>query len=145
VSPDGGEVWVVNRSAGSISIVDTAALEVVATLEAPPFAGRAEISPDGRVLVPNGSSGEDVELYLTLYDLATRQPAVQHAVRPGETGPGGFGIHIAGEIAFVSDRAAREIAVYDLEQFPASRILAMGHDGPDGLAYSPLRLELLND
>jgi YVTN family beta-propeller protein len=146
VSPDGREVWVVNRSAESISIVDTESLEVVDTIESPPFAGRAEISQAGRVLVPNGTSGQDLELYLTLYDLETREVTARHSVRPGEAGPGGFGIHIAGETAFVSDRAAREIAVYDLGQFPAApRILTMGHDDPDGLGFSTLRLDVMGD
>ena len=47
VSPDGSEVWVVNRLAGTISIVDTRSLEVTATLDVPPDARRAEISVGG--------------------------------------------------------------------------------------------------
>ena len=54
VSPDGSEVWVVNRLAGTISIVDTRSLTVAATLDVPPDARRAEISVGGRVLVPHG-------------------------------------------------------------------------------------------
>ena len=50
VSPDGREVWVVNRVAGTISIVDTRSLTVAATIDVPPDARRAEISAGGRVL-----------------------------------------------------------------------------------------------
>ena len=35
VTPDGSEVWVVNRAVESISIVDTELLEVVATIGSP--------------------------------------------------------------------------------------------------------------
>lgn len=145
VSPDGSEVWVVNRGAESISVVDTDSLEVVATVEAPPFAGRAEISPAGRVLVPNGTSGESTERFLTLYDLDTREVIAQHAVGPGGEGSGSFGIHIVGERAFVTDRAARSISIYALERFPASSTITTGHEDPDGLGYSPLRLNVFTE
>jgi YVTN family beta-propeller protein len=145
VAPDGSEVWVVNRRAASISIVDAETLEVIETLEAPPFAGRAEISPAGRVLVPNGTFGEETVQALTLYDLRTRGIIAQHVLRPGRPGRGGFGIHVAGERAFVSDRAARSIAIYDLARFPESRLLSADHDDPDGLSYSAVRLGVLED
>jgi DNA-binding beta-propeller fold protein YncE len=54
VSPDGSEIWVANRTEGTISVVSAASLEVVATRPSHPFAGRVEISPEGYVAVPNG-------------------------------------------------------------------------------------------
>lgn len=146
VSPGGDEVWVVNRQDESISIVDTDSLEVVEVIEAPPFAGRAEISEGGRVLVPNGSFGAaEAAQNLTLYDLATREQIAQHEVRPADEGAGAFGIHIVGERAFVSDRSSGDISIYDLESFPESRVLTEGHDDPDGLGFSPHRLNVLEE
>ena len=140
VSPDGTEVWVVNRTAGSISVVNTATLTVVATLPAHVGAGRAEISAGGRVLVPNGTSAAAAEKFLSVYDLASRRRVMELAM--GES-PGAYGVHVVAEHAFISDRAARSIAVYDLADLELVRTIAMDHDDPDGLGYSPVRVAVL--
>ena len=140
VTPDGGEVWVVNRAVGTVSIVDTESLSVVETVEARPGAGRAEISAGGRALVPNGSAGQETARYLTLYDIEDRSVLGELAINDGEPGPGAFGIHIVGETAFVADRAERSLSIYDLDNFPSAQALASGLPDPDGLGYSPLRL-----
>jgi YVTN family beta-propeller protein len=145
VTPDGGEVWVVNRRADSISIVDTRLLEVVATVPARSGAGRAEISAQGRVLVPNGGAGAAVAQYLSVYDTDTRELVEELAMRDGRPGQGAFGIHLLGELAFVSDRGERSILLYDLDTLGEPRVLATGHDDPDGLAYSPLRVAVMDD
>lgn len=142
VSPDGTEVWVVNRQAGSISIVNTATLDVVATLPARPGAGRAEISAGGRVLVPNGSAGAEAGRYLTVYDLGSRRVEKEFAI--GE-GAGAFSIHLVGERAFVIDRAARSIAIYDLASLTPAATIVEDHANPDGVAYSPLRLAVFEE
>lgn len=140
VSPDGTEVWVVNRAAGSISIVDTGTLEIVATVPAREGAGRAEISAGGRVLVPNGSAADPTNRFLTVYDLDSRRVQAELSFGENPDGPGAFGIHVVGELAFVADRAARSIALYDLTDLSLVRTLATAHPDPDGLAYSPVRI-----
>ena len=137
VTHDGTEVWVVNRNGGTISVVNTATLQVVATVPAKPGAGRAEISAAGRVLVPNGAAGRSATKYLTLYDVASRR--IVDELQVGE-GTGAYSIHIVGERAFVADRADRSISIYDLSDFPAAEILTEAHSDPDGMAYSPLRV-----
>jgi YVTN family beta-propeller protein len=144
VSPDGREVWVVNRLARSISVVDTVSLEVVATINVPPDARRAEISAGGRVLVPHAGADDAPAQYLSVYDLRSRALVNRLAMHEGRKGPGGFGIHLAGERAFVSDRADRALLIVDLDSFPSRRTLATGHDDPDGLAYSPVRVAVLD-
>ncbi|MGH9175819.1 MAG: gluconolaconase, partial [Vicinamibacterales bacterium] len=72
VTPDGREVWVVNRIARSISIVDTRSLDVIQTIDVPPDARRAEISAVGRVLVPHGGTDAAPAQYLSVYDLRSR-------------------------------------------------------------------------
>lgn len=144
LSPGGAEAWVVNRGDESISIVDTSEIEVVDELDAPPAARRAAISPGGRVLVPSGGFGADSERRLTLYDLETRERIAQHTL-PEASGPGIVGVHVVGERAFVSDYATGTISIYDLENFPDARALATGHAGPDGLGFSPHRLDVLEE
>ncbi len=144
VTPDGGEVWVVNRTIGTISVVDTGTLSVVATLDARPGAGRAEISASGRALVPNGSGGEETAKYLTLYDAASRDVIGELAMNDGRPGAGAFGIHVVGETAFVADRSEQSISIYDLDNFPAAQMLASDLPNPDGLGYSPLRLAVFS-
>jgi YVTN family beta-propeller protein len=140
VSPDGTEVWVVNRTADSISVVNTGTRRVVATLPARSGAGRAEISAAGRVFVPNGRSATEESKYLTVYDLASRRMRQELPMNDGQLGGGGYGIHIAGERAFVADRADRSIAIYDLTDLSLVRTIETAHPDPDGLAYSPVRV-----
>lgn len=143
VTPDGREVWVVNRIAKSISIVDAKLLQVIQTIDVLPDARRAEISASGRVLVPHGGTDEAPAQYLSVYDLSSRALVNRLALHEGRKGPGGFGIHIVGERAFVSDRAERALFIMDLHDVTSRRTLATGHDDPDGLAVSPVRVAVL--
>ena len=143
LTPDGREVWVVNRVARSISIVDTQSLKVIQTVEVLPDARRAEVSASGRVLVPHGGTDAAPAQYLSVYDVRTRALVHRLAMHEGRKGPGGFGIHLAGEHAFVSDRADRALFVMDLGDLKSRRTLATGHDDPDGLAVSPVRVAVL--
>ena len=68
VTPDGREVWVVNREADTISVIDTKTLKVAATIKAGKFPIRVRITPDGkRALVAFTESGD-----VGVYDVATR-------------------------------------------------------------------------
>lgn len=151
VTPDGSEVWVVNRRAASISIVDTGTQRVTATIDAPPFAGRAEISDSGHALVANGSfGGEGTGQRLTVFDVDSRSELTHFFAHPAEESRGGFNLYIAGEHAFVSDRTSNSIAIFDLStlvsaaRLAPAEVLVPQHDSPDGLGYSPLRMNVLN-
>ena len=143
VTKDGREVWVVNRDARSISIVDTQLLKVISTIEVPPDARRAEISASGRVLVPHGGTDDAPAQFLSVYDVKSRALVNRLALHEGRKGAGGFGIHIVGERVFVSDRMDRALFVMDLDNFKSRRTLVTGHDDPDGLAVSPVRVAVL--
>ena len=143
VTPDGHEVWVVNRIARSISIVDTRSLKVIQTIDVPPDARRAEVSASGRVLVPHGGTDDAPAQYLSVYDLKSRALVNRLAMHEGRKEPGGFGIHLVGEQAFVSDRLDRALFTMDLDGFKSRRTLATGHDDPDGLAVSQVRVAAL--
>jgi YVTN family beta-propeller protein len=143
VTPDGREVWVVNRIAQSISIVDTGSLKVIHTIEVPPDARRAEVSAAGRVLVPHGGPDTAPAQSLSVFDRKTRALVNRLSMHEGRKEGGGFGIHIAGERAFVSDRADRALFIMDLADFKSRRTLTTGHNDPDGLAVSPIRVAVL--
>ena len=67
----------------------------------------------------------------------------RHAMHQGRTGPGGFGIHIVGERAFASDRAGRALVAMDLTDVNTAGVIATDLDDPDGLAYSAVRVSVL--
>jgi YVTN family beta-propeller protein len=143
VTPDGREVWVVNRLDRSISIVDTRSLKVIQTLEVGPDARRAEVSASGRMLVPHGGPDGAPAQYLSVYDVRSRTLLNRLAMHEGRKGPGGFGIHVVGERALVSDRADRALFIMDVGNLKSRRTLTTGHDDPDGLAFSPVRVTVL--
>src|SRR6187455_1240311 len=68
LSPDEKEIWTGNRNDGTLSVIDIARRQSVATIPAPaPI--RVTFTPDGKhVLVPNGSAGE-----VNVFDAATRR------------------------------------------------------------------------
>jgi DNA-binding beta-propeller fold protein YncE len=144
VAPD-GDIWVVNRRAETLSVVDGESHVVKATLPARLGAGRAEISGEGRVLVPNGTGADALPKYFTLYDAETRTKIREREMNDGEPGSGAYSIHIVGEQAFVADRAETSISIYDLNDLRRTRVIKERHDGPDGLAYSPLRVRVMRE
>jgi len=61
----------------------------------------------------------------------------------GAEGTGDFGIHIVGERAFASDRAGRALLAMDLANVTTSGAIATNLDDPNGLAYSAVRVSVL--
>ena len=139
VSADGSEIWVANRSEESISVIDAESLEVVATLDSRPFAGRVEIGPDGYAIVPNGGGGgSPVPQYLRLFDVESREMLTEVPLRDGEPQGGNFGVLIHDGMAFASDPGAGTIQVFVLDGLSAREVLVSNHDSPDGLAWTPV-------
>ena len=149
VSPDGSEVWIANRQETSISVVDTESLEIVALIDSNLYAGRVEISPDGRYAVaPNGGGGgEPVPQMLRLFDAENHEIITELSLRDdGQPGTGNFGVLIHDGVAYVSEPGRGTIRLYELDSFGESEpeVLASAHEGPDGLAWSPLRVGVMN-
>jgi YVTN family beta-propeller protein len=144
VSPNGREVWVANRDLETISVVDTASLEVVATVASRPHAGRVDIGLDGRAIAPNGGGGGIVPQYLQVFDVASRTVLDEVALRDGTPQDGNFGILLRGSTAFVSDPDAGTIRLFDLDHLAdPPELIAAAHEGPDGMAWSPLRVGVM--
>jgi YVTN family beta-propeller protein len=146
VSPDGSEVWVANRQEEAISVIDTQSLEVVARIDSRRFAGRVEIGPNGRAVAPNGGGGgQPVQQFLRLFDVAAREMVAEVPLGDGTPGTGNFGVLILDGFAFVSEPGQGTIRMFELDTFGESEsdLLVSAHESPDGLAWSPLRVEVM--
>jgi YVTN family beta-propeller protein len=145
VSPDGREVWVANRQTETISIVDTTTLEVVAEVPSRPYAGRVDIGRNGLAVAPNGGGGgEPVPQYLRLFDVAKRTVVDEVPLAGGTPGDGNFGVLVHADSAFVSFPDAGTIRIFNLQDLDEPPVmLATGHEAPDGMAWSPLRVGVM--
>jgi len=143
VAPDGSEVWVLDRAAETISIVDTRTLAVVARLESRPNANRVAISTDGRAYVTNGTSGTKIIQYLNVYDVATRAKLLEVPLRGSAPHAGAFGILTHEQYVFISDTNGGRVLVYDNDRLDSPTVLLSGRESerPDGMVWSPYRVD----
>lgn len=147
VAPGGRELWVTNRAADTVSIVDLETLRVAATVPCPAFPIRVKLTPDGRwALVTAARSGELVVLDARQRKVERRIGfAVEGKAEPGRlvTGfgespvPIGVVVEPGGGKAYVALSNADRVAVVDLSIFTVTGFLTAGRE-PDGMAYSPL-------
>jgi len=146
VSADGSQVWVANRQERSISVIDTESLQVVAELDSRPYAGRVEMGPDGYAIVPNGGGGgEPVPQYLRLFDVESREMITEVPLRDGRPQDGNFGVLIQDGMAFASDPGEGTIQVFNLDGLSDRQVMVSNHEGPDGMAWSPVRLDVMTE
>jgi YVTN family beta-propeller protein len=129
VSPDGREVWVANRSANTVSVVDVAADSVTAQLESGgEFPIRVKFTPDGRqAWVSNAKSNE-----VAIFDAKTRKRL--GAVAVGAV-PVGIQMSPDGKRAFVANTNDDRVTVIDVAKRAVIRTLETG-DEPDGMAWA---------
>jgi YVTN family beta-propeller protein len=129
VSPDGRELWTANAQDGTLSIIDSAAKQVTATLNAGIFgANRLKFTPDGKsVLISSLGDG-----HLFIYDVASRKE-----IKRVPIGHGAAGILMdpVANRAFVACSHDNYIAVVDLKTLEVTGHLDVGGD-PDGLAWA---------
>lgn len=144
VSADGSEIWVANRREETISVIDAASLEVVATLDSRPYSGRIEMGPDGFAIIPNGGGrAAPVPRFVRLWDVNTRT-LITEVPLPGEPFEGNFGALIHDGMAFVADPGEGLINVFDLDGLGSHRVLIDHHDSPDGMAWTPIRVGVMD-
>ncbi|HUA16671.1 MAG TPA: YncE family protein [Verrucomicrobiae bacterium] len=129
VSPDGRELWAANSHDGTVSIIDTEAKKVVATLNVPTkFANRLKFTPNGkRVLISDLGTGD-----LVVLDAAERKE-----IKRLSLGHGAAGILIQpdGARAYVAVSPDNAVAVVDLTTLTAAGRIETGK-GPDGMAWA---------
>jgi len=145
VTADGAEVWVLNRQETTISVIDTQSLKVVEEVSSHAFAGRAESLETGQIAAVNGTTGQEMGGYLRLYDAKSRA-VLQDLLIPGDqSGTGGYGLLAVEEVLFVATRSGGSILIYDLKDPSTPFTLADDHEGPDGMAWTPLRLNVFQN
>ena len=145
VTPDGRQVWVTNRSADTVSVLDASNLAVLATLPAAKFPIRVKVTPDGkRALVSCAQSG-DVAVFDVRSRKEIRRIAMDREAVPGSEArvfsdrfgksPVPVGLLIApdGKRAWVASTNADVVSVIDLERLEVVGRLTAGKE-PDGLA-----------
>lgn len=129
VSPDGKELWTAASEDGTIAIIDLAAKQKVATLDANVRgANRLKFTPDGgQVFITSLGTGD-----LVIYDAKTRME-----VKRLKIGHGAAGILMdpVGNRAFVANSADNNISIVDLKTLEVTGKLDVG-GVPDGLAWA---------
>jgi YVTN family beta-propeller protein len=125
VSPDGREAWVANARDGTVSVVDLATKEAVATLDVSVGgANRLKFTPDGkRVLISAGT--------LVVMDAATRQ-VVKRIESVHATG--GIQVQPDGARAYAACGRDGFVAAVDLKTL--EMVGKVDVAGPDGLAWA---------
>jgi YVTN family beta-propeller protein len=147
VADGGKQVWVTNRAADTVTVLDAATLKVVKTFEAPSFPIRAEVTPDGkRVLVSLARTG-DLAVFSTAGPVLERRipleapPAADRGGRLLDFGNSSvpIGIEIApdGKRAYVAHANADQISIVDLGEWKKVGSLTAGKE-PDGMGMSTL-------
>jgi YVTN family beta-propeller protein len=151
VSADGREVWVANRAADTITVLDSQSLAIVSSIDCASFPIRLKFTPDGsNVLVSNARTGD-----VAVFDARTRaeitrirmdeEPVDDPAGRlfagafEGSPVPVGILVHPAGDYAFIANTQADVVTMIDLRSFVIVGRIKAGRE-PDGLGFSPLEL-----
>lgn len=139
VAVAGGEVWVSNRAEDTVSVVDAASLELLATLASPGFPIRVAVTPDGRhALVTNARAAtlsvfavSGRELVATV-ELADASAEYQETLLGRAALPIGIVVHPDGTRAFVAVSGGDEVAVIDTASWTVVGRWATGRE-PDAL------------
>lgn len=128
LSPDGKEVWAANSGDGTVSVIDTAAKRVVATVNVgTKHSNRLKFAPDGRVvLISDLGSGE-----LVVMDVPGRKE--RKRLKLGRSTEGIL-IVPDGSRAFVAVSGDNNVAVVDLKTLAVVGTIETGKD-PDGMGW----------
>jgi DNA-binding beta-propeller fold protein YncE len=150
VSASGEHIWVTNRGADTITILDADTLEPAGEIGSEGFPIRATATPGGQVLVTRARAGD-----LAIYDAASFEELrvvafdlggmdVEERLfgdRFGDSSvPIGVIVDAEGEFAWVAHANADVITEIDLGTGEITRMLRAGKE-PDGMGFSPLDVE----
>lgn len=148
-TPDGSEIWVTNREADTLSVIDPETLAVKENLPCQGFPIRIAITPDGQhALVSAARSGEVVvfdarqrlELKRTKLDLSNAPDASRRLFgdRFGKSPvPVGLVVDPSGSRAWVAATQADAVVLIEPGDLRVTDLIRAGHE-PDGMAYTPV-------
>ncbi len=147
ITPDGKEVWVGNRGADTLSIIDSESLEIIGEIKCAGVPIRVAITPDGRrVLVSCAKTGE-----VALFDAVERKELTRRKLdlsavpdaatrlfgdRWGKSPvPVGLVISTDGKTAWIAATQSDVVVVVDTATLEVKDLIQAGRE-PDGMALS---------
>ncbi len=146
VSADGRQLWVTNRAADTVSVLNPDTLKPLKEIACASFPIRVEITPDSRLALVSCARSGEVAVYRTGdFELLGRIKIERAAADEGEdrlfgdqfgASPVPIGITIAADSrrAWVANAGADVIAELDLAELKVVRFLTAGKE-PDGIAW----------
>ncbi len=147
VAPGGEQIWVTNRAADTVTVIDAGSLEIVRELPATGFPIRATATAGNRVLVTRARAG-DLMIFdaggtedpvIVAFDLESMD--VEERLFGDRFGDSSVPIGVVtdpdGRRAWVAHANADVITEIDLAEGAVTRLLRAGRE-PDGMGYSPL-------
>ena len=128
--PNGSRAFVTNENDGTLSVIDTASLEVTGTI---PFG--EGMKPMGQAMSPDGS-----RLYVTTgrgKKLFVIDPSANSVLASFEVGnrPWGVGLSPDGKLAFTANGPSNDVSIVDLEKQSVIKKIKAG-DRPWGVLIS---------
>lgn len=151
LSADGRTVWITNRSADTVTVIDVFTLETVHEFSSEKFPIRAKITTDGKYgLISNAQTG-DVKVFDAMSKTLVKTISMEVSAKEKEASrlfqefddspvPVGILIYPSNSHAFVANTNADIITIIDLNTLAISGRLTAGKE-PDGLGYSSLILK----
>jgi YVTN family beta-propeller protein len=128
VTPDGRQLWAANSRDGSVSIIDLARKQVIATIDVQTRrSNRLKFTPDGKTAL---ISDLDAGTVLVL-DVATRQVTKR---LPVGAGVAGILVQPDGARAYAAATDDNIVAIIDLRKWAVTGRIEPGR-GPDGMAW----------
>lgn len=140
ITPDGTEIWAINKKENTISIIDTSINKVINTISTGKESLRIKFSIDGNYCLITNSAGGTISVY-NRYS----KKNIKTIQIPGKNGliervlyhtprPGGILMHPNGMYAFIANSNANKIEVIDLQTFTLVSTIGTGLV-PDGIAF----------
>src|SRR5579884_610641 len=128
LSPDGQEVWTAHSADGGVSVIDTAAKKVVATIPGlTKHSNRLKFTPDGKLVLISDAESSAVLV------LDAKERKLVQKIAVGEV-PLGIQIAPDGKLAYVACAQAGQVAIIDLTKLAQIGTIDVG-PGPDGMAW----------
>jgi YVTN family beta-propeller protein len=140
ITPDGNEIWAINKNENTISIINTEINKIINTISTRKESLRLNFSVDGKFcLVTNSADGT-----ITIHNRYTKR-SIKTIQVPEKKGfidrllyhtprPGGILVHPNGRYVFIANSNANKIEVFDMRTFTLVSTIGTGLV-PDGITF----------
>ena len=141
MTPDGKEVWVVNKAAGGgISILDAATKKIVQTLDVQlNHANRIDFTPDGRRAIVLDEEGDLVVMDVPSRKEITRIQVMANSLLIGPDGKAYATVAPGFQKSPRIEGIGNHVAVIDLRTLELTHRIEVGNPNPDTIAWAQRR------